>query len=305
MNKCIRYLVVGLMLLPLSALAANDVTRQATPVQNYQSADDTNTTNNNPNQKWIDSTQSSSNSAAAKKVASNPSADTTKSGSTIPEKAEKSIAQMDSVPDHQGVQMLQAELTQINQNNLSFQQKMDERVLELSNKNQQLEQRLQELTQAMTLLNQEIISLKKTTDSLKYLKNAQPIRHTAASTFVEWAQIINNHLGSTGLKAIISGVVILIILLLWAIWPRNNKKKKQKTANRNSKSGDHLDGTEAEYDYMGSEEGVPAKLDLARTYIAMEDYDTARKVLAEVNKHGDQSHKEQAQAMLDEIPAES
>lgn len=282
MNRHIRFviLMVGFTLLPLFAVAANNMADSTTPVQAYQSA--------------------AKPPLATKKI-------------TAHKVQKKSTAQPLAQPaqpkssylDRQRAQILQAELTQLNQNNLAFQQQIDERLIELSNKHQLLEQQLRRLTQALTLLNQEVAHLKKNDMPPKQVSLPQPMPSTVASTVTRWIQIVNKHLGPLGFKMAVGGVIVLIILLAWAVWPRN-KKKKIRRVSRDPNVGDVLDDdTQAEYDYMGSAEGIPAKLDLARTYIAMEDYEAAQKVLAEVNKHGNDAHKQQAQVMLNEIPAES
>jgi FimV-like protein len=55
---------------------------------------------------------------------------------------------------------------------------------------------------------------------------------------------------------------------------------------------------EDEYNYMGSEEGIPAKLNLARAYCDMGLPDKARKVLTEITARGDAQQREQAREML-------
>ena len=56
-----------------------------------------------------------------------------------------------------------------------------------------------------------------------------------------------------------------------------------------------------EYDYIGSPEGIAAKIDLARAYRDMQDYQAARKVLAEVVRHGDAGQVEAAQELLNRL----
>ena len=62
--------------------------------------------------------------------------------------------------------------------------------------------------------------------------------------------------------------------------------------------------TEQEYDFMGSKEAVPAKLDLARAYVAMQDYQQAKTVLKEVLEQGSADQKQTAQLVLQRIPGE-
>lgn len=58
------------------------------------------------------------------------------------------------------------------------------------------------------------------------------------------------------------------------------------------------DDTRGEYDFMGSSEGIPAKLDLARAYIAMEDFNAARQTLSEILGEGDATQRQEARALL-------
>jgi len=96
---------------------------------------------------------------------------------------------------------------------------------------------------------------------------------------------------------------MILLLLVWAVWPRRKEKKKQETVATAPGVGDVFeDDTQNEYDYMGSRESIPAKLDLARTYIAMEDYAAARIALEEVSKGGDEAQKKEAADMLAQCP---
>lgn len=65
-----------------------------------------------------------------------------------------------------------------------------------------------------------------------------------------------------------------------------------------------VDDTESEYDFMNSVEAIPAKLDLARAYIAMEDYKAAREALEQVISGGDKEQQQEARELLETIPAE-
>ena len=51
--------------------------------------------------------------------------------------------------------------------------------------------------------------------------------------------------------------------------------------------------------------GVAAKLDLARAYLAMQDYQQMREVLQAVLQQGNSQQKQQAQDLLDKIPESS
>lgn len=62
--------------------------------------------------------------------------------------------------------------------------------------------------------------------------------------------------------------------------------------------------TRNEYDFMGSDEAIPAKIDLARAYVAMEDYPAAREVIQEVLHKGNAAQKNEAKQILANLPAE-
>jgi len=61
------------------------------------------------------------------------------------------------------------------------------------------------------------------------------------------------------------------------------------------------DEEEDEYDFLNSEEGTAAKLDLARAYIDMGDFVTARQVLREVRENGKPDLQQKAQKILEKI----
>lgn len=100
---------------------------------------------------------------------------------------------------------------------------------------------------------------------------------------------------------ILLGAVFLIVLL----WMPSAKKEQQKNKERKNKerqepivSDPELGG---EYDFMNSKEAIPAKLDLARAYINMDDFLSAQQVLKEVIKKGDQTERQQAEQLLGAI----
>lgn len=65
------------------------------------------------------------------------------------------------------------------------------------------------------------------------------------------------------------------------------------------------DDTKSEYDFMGSDEAIPAKLDLARAYVAMEDYKAAQEVINQIMQKGNEKQKQEAAHILEGIPVAS
>ena len=91
------------------------------------------------------------------------------------------------------------------------------------------------------------------------------------------------------------GLALTIGLLLFS-FVLDSRSQGSRPATVNSK--EILDMDEDEYDYIGSEEAIPAKLNLARAYCDMGLPDKARKVLTEITARGDSKQRETARNML-------
>lgn len=110
-------------------------------------------------------------------------------------------------------------------------------------------------------------------------------------------QILQMHYLVMGL---LGAVVLMAVLLLM------RRKKKPlaaveeliPVAENDGRTIKIEDDTRGEYDFMGSSEGIPAKLDLARAYIAMEDFDAARQTLSEILGEGDETQRQEAHSLL-------
>ena len=145
------------------------------------------------------------------------------------------------------------------------------------------EKKLEMFSQKIISLSDEIIQLKQQADQFR-----QQISQLQYTVY--------------GLAAL----VVLLALLSMARRPK--KTAKNKTAAASAKqtpdTGKTIkieDDTAGEYDFMGSSEGIPAKLDLARAYIAMEDFTAARETLAEILGEGSEEHRQEARSLLKKI----
>ena len=104
----------------------------------------------------------------------------------------------------------------------------------------------------------------------------------------------------------LAALVVLLALLSMARRPKKSAKTKTlgapvKPTPDSGKTIKIEDDTAGEYDFMGSSEGIPAKLDLARAYIAMEDFTAARETLAEILGEGSEEHRQEARSLLKKI----
>lgn len=132
----------------------------------------------------------------------------------------------------------------------------------------------------------------------KHLGQVQKTQHHLNQGIINlWFGAWENFLGNSAGNIVATGIILLIIfLLLWMILGNKHtaatpKKQKKK---HNIELGDD------EYDFMGSKEGMSAKLDLARAYLAMEDFHAAETVLNEVKEQGNTKQKATAEELLKE-----
>jgi FimV-like protein len=122
-----------------------------------------------------------------------------------------------------------------------------------------------------------------------------------------WAHTKAQWFTPDSLKVASMTAFLLVMLMAWILWgPRRALAYAQDDstyAQDDSDEDDDAADLRDEYDFMGSEEGMPAKLDLARAYIDMGDNDSASDVLSEVMKKATQAdHQAQAKAMLASLP---
>lgn len=89
-------------------------------------------------------------------------------------------------------------------------------------------------------------------------------------------------------------------LIVW-LWMPPAKKNQSTNKERQEPTVSGDADLKEEYDFMNTQEAIPAKLDLARAYINMDDFLSAQQVLKEVLKKGSDSERQQAQQMLGAI----
>ena len=98
----------------------------------------------------------------------------------------------------------------------------------------------------------------------------------------------HNHSSLIWAMIIIGAFIVLIMLIILVV----SRSKKTTPVTQTTQ--------ESEYDFMGSEESIPAKLDLAQTYIDMSDKKAANKVLEEVMQKGTDEQKNEAAKLLEQ-----
>lgn len=188
---------------------------------------------------------------------------------------------------------LAGQLATLSQTNLMFQQRADQQIEALSSKNEELTQQLTKMGEALSILNQEVVQLNSRLQEIK------PVPPSAIQSGAgRWVQLKPEFMGGVSylLYAVLAALIVIILLMLpW--YRRQNKVLAPAMASEVPNEG--------EYDFMSTNEAIPAKLDLARAYVAMEDHEAASQVLAEVQKDGNPDQRAQADKMLEAIRKKS
>lgn len=187
---------------------------------------------------------------------------------------------------------LSSQLSTLSQTNLMFQQRTDHQIETLSSKNEQLTQQLARMGEALTIINQEVVQLNSKLQQVRPgLSAALPDANAS-----KWGQIKPEFMGGVSylLYAVLAALIVIILLLL----PWN---RRQDTRLVPATVPPSTEANEGEYDFMGTNEAIPAKLDLARAYMAMEDHEAAKQVLTEIQKDGNAEQRAQAGKILESI----
>jgi FimV-like protein len=146
------------------------------------------------------------------------------------------------------------------------------------------------MTKAMTQMHQEVSAMGAQVVQLNQVATAPKVAPKITN-----AELMTSFVQSVYFK-IISGLFAIALLAIIWFFARSAQKR------RNSAEADLSDTETADaasdYDFLNSEDAIPAKLDLARAYMAMEDFQAANVVLNDVFVQGNAEHKQEAQTLL-------
>lgn len=176
--------------------------------------------------------------------------------------------------------------------------KLSQKIDYFANKFNALEQystqRLDVIEDEHVAMKNQIASLDKQMKQLaeNYLQYSTPVFHRSA--FAEYGIWI---MGSS-----ILACLLVLIMTLSRRRPQSfSTARIDPAVPAKAAPSNDIDAIEDEYDYLGSQEGVAAKLDLARAYIDMGDTTQAINVLNEVISNGDQDQRSKARQILSDI----
>lgn len=208
------------------------------------------------------------------------------------------------------VQALQTQLAQVNQANLLFQQQVNQRIETLNQDFSLVQAKLSQVNQVLGVLNQEITELSSKVSDGKPLKSAltpQQQQQISSTSSILPLSFLNSIEHSKLIEYVLFAIMALLVIVVLMLIPRKRSYQMeavtQTVGSPTTASDSEENDTKDEYDFMGSDEAIPAKLDLARAYIAMEDYEAAHQVLAQVTSKGNREQQAEAQKMLDRMPA--
>jgi len=202
-------------------------------------------------------------------------------------------AQAQQTAMSQDLQDLQARWAQFMQSYLLAQQEGKQELALLEQKSMALQAEIEQLLTVIKTVSQQVDQLK-----MQSLVNQKQLNQLSARSFMQTAMgdastFLNSY------NNILLILIVFILLMSWWLLRRLHKQRAKSKAMHHAH--DDEDDTKNEYDFMGSSEGIPAQLDLARAYIAMENYKAAEAVIAQVLAKGDADQQQQAKDLLAKI----
>ena len=173
------------------------------------------------------------------------------------------------------LQALQSQITRLAQLSSSTQQQLSERIDASYEQNDLQAKQLKQLTETQQQIQVVITQLNK------QLMSQSTTKTPVSSGFMPLVSLV---------WLVILSLVVVVLIIAQILSLRAIKRLP-----RGQDLGKELD---EEYDFMATQEAMPAKLDLARAYIEMGDDDQAKEVLAGIVASGQPEFVAQAKALL-------
>lgn len=167
---------------------------------------------------------------------------------------------------------------QASQDNLTFQQQASQRLTNLEDSNRAMSSAVMNINQNIAVLQQQMTTLNSA--------RAGSEQHDFL-TFMTKA-------GDAGYLNLMAAAVILLGsgMMIGRLLRRDNPS---------AQSIKNADDTNTEYDFMATTEAIPAKLDLARSYMAMGNYEDARLALKVALQKGNEEQRMVAESLMHKI----
>jgi FimV-like protein len=182
---------------------------------------------------------------------------------------------------------------------------LNERVSQLENANVELQKQLSMTGQYFVSLEQGISDIQKEIQTMQTEKT--PEVSSKASIAKTPAKLDVNFNGYFALNKLWSGtefrffISIVLVLFLFGFW-KIIAYRKHLSEVKNAKITPNKDGdNEGEYDFLGGDQGIEPRLNLARAYIDMGNKHLAQDILEEILVKGNDKQKFEAEVLLKKI----
>lgn len=172
----------------------------------------------------------------------------------------------------------QQAVTSLAQDTLTFEQQASQRIQALEASNHAMGAAIQQLAQNISDMQTILAQTKaqpETTSMLGLFKNPE----------IE------------GL--ILGGGAIFLLAMGFLVGASLRSRRPAKEDSASSPKKVQIESPEEEYDFMNTAQAIPAKLNLARSYIAMNDFVQAKAILKTVLVSGDDLQKREARALFE------
>lgn len=181
----------------------------------------------------------------------------------------------------------------------------------VTNNNAQTQQEIQNLVDSNQAIGSAIQSIDQNIATLQQAVNQLELQQTHPNTMSSpyktfWRSFLIEVKTPTGLS--ISGFIVLALGLLMGHFLMRRSADRafvmgSNAQNNNTRRIDPLVDEESrnEYDFMGTREAIPSKLDLARSYMVMNDHDQAYAILKTVMEKGNDEQRTEAQLLIQKI----
>lgn len=124
---------------------------------------------------------------------------------------------------------------------------------------------------------------------------------------VNGMDVKTNQVAEKDVMVLVLLATLMMFLVLAGCQDRQSgqSKKKQSASNHNKRNLPEIkpQKQDDEYDFMGSQEAVPARFNLAEAYIQMREFQQAKRVLQGILEQGNSDQRQKASALLTQLPS--
>ncbi|EKD76769.1 MAG: putative exported membrane-associated protein [uncultured bacterium] len=201
--------------------------------------------------------------------------------STDPAASQTYVAASESI--NNGAALINPTTTSSNAPTANFEQQTEQQIQNLNASNQAMGTVIQTLEQNIMQLQQAITQLQTA--------------NSHATTSFNWSWLHNEDIK---LSLIFVAAALVLMGMGLAVSKRLNRTSRGRTV-VNHAFAKNEDDTKNEFDFMSTAEAIPAKLDLARSYMVMNDHDQAREIIKTIMEKCNNEQRNEALTLLQKM----